>query len=170
MKLKFLFLMLVPAFVLASEGTGGETDIIPRTINFLIFAAILYYLIAEPAKNFFTGRKDQIADKLNSIQKRLKESKAKKEQALQKVEDAKANAASLIQTAKKEAEMIKERLAEDLKIEIESMIKAHNERVEIERRKMIRDTVAQVLDEIFEDGAVAFEKDDFVDIVMKKVA
>ena len=62
-------MILAPVLLLASSAQGsGVTDIIPRTINFLIFAAILYYLIAQPAKEFYLSRKGDIANRLDSIQ------------------------------------------------------------------------------------------------------
>jgi F-type H+-transporting ATPase subunit b len=50
MKKFLLFLAGVLAF--ASEGSG-HTDIIPRTINFIIFVAILWYLVGDKVKRFF---------------------------------------------------------------------------------------------------------------------
>lgn len=58
MKLKYFLLILAPVILLGSDAAAkAGTDIIPRTINFLIFASILYYLIADAAKNFYFGRK-----------------------------------------------------------------------------------------------------------------
>jgi len=69
MKKIILFLILIlPVVIFASGENGAEhgTDIIPRTINFFIFAGIIYYLAAKPIKDFFTGRSNSIADQLNS--------------------------------------------------------------------------------------------------------
>jgi len=65
MKMKnvvIIIALLLPAILLASGDagryealTGRATDFIPRIFNFLIFAGILYYLLASPIKNFFTG-------------------------------------------------------------------------------------------------------------------
>ena len=75
--MKHIFLMAMIAVVtFASEHAPVaevETDIIQRTVNFLIFAGIVYYLIAEPVKAYFTGRTQGIADELEKVQNRLKE-------------------------------------------------------------------------------------------------
>ena len=63
----------------------GGYDIVPRTINFIIFAAILYYLIANPVKNAYKGRIEGIAARLDNIEQKLKESKAKKDDAIKRV-------------------------------------------------------------------------------------
>ena len=171
MILRYLPLFLVPAVAFASGGGGsGEYDILPRAINFAIFFGILYYLIAEPAKAFYNDRLNGIAERLESIQQKLKESKAKKEEAVNHVEEAKANAKALVKTAKKEAEILSSKLAADLRFELENLDKSHNETIEIERRRMTRSVVAEVLDEMFEGDAIAIDRNEFVNIVLKKVA
>lgn len=44
--------LLASAALFASEGSHGQTDIIPRAVNFLIFAALVYYLLADKVKAF----------------------------------------------------------------------------------------------------------------------
>ncbi|MDD3342858.1 MAG: F0F1 ATP synthase subunit B [Sulfurospirillaceae bacterium] len=171
MKLKYVLLMFTPVLLLASEAGGhGATDIIPRTINFLIFAAILYYLIAEPAKQFYLGRKSNIATKLDSIQVKLRESSNKKESAQQKVEEAKASARVLIETAKKEAILLSEKIAADVSVEIDNLEKAFNDKVSIEKRKMTRSVVSEILDDMFKEGSISLDQNEIVKIVNKKVA
>ncbi|MDN5377659.1 MAG: F-type H+-transporting ATPase subunit b [Sulfurospirillum sp.] len=171
MKLRYILLMITPALLLASGGSeGGPTDILPRTINFAIFAAIMYYLVAEPAKNFYFSRKAGIAEKLDSIQSKLKESNNAKEKAQKKVEEAKANAKSLIETSKKEAQLLSEKIIKETQNELANLDKAFQERTEIERRKMTREVVNNVLDQLFDGGSIALDKEELVTIVMKKVA
>jgi len=76
-KIVLFSLLILPAIALASAGesegsrylaqTGRETDFWPRVVNFTIFAALLYYLIANPIKNFFQERRESIANKLKQI-------------------------------------------------------------------------------------------------------
>lgn len=170
MKLRYLLLMITPALLFAGGGAVGDTDIIPRAINFIIFASILYYLLAEPAKNFYNDRKSGIADRLSSIQDKLKESNGAKEAAQRKVDEAKANAKSLIETSKKEAQLLAEKVAKETEFELQNLDKAFSEKTEIERRKMARDVVNSVLDQMFDGEAIALDKEELVNIVMKKVA
>lgn len=169
-KIGYFLLMLAPAMLLASGGGSGATDIFPRTINFFIFAAILYYLIAEPAKQFYRSRKGDIANRLDSIQVKLRESHGKKDLALQKVEEAKANARILVETAKKEAALLSERILTETDAEIENLEKALHDKMAIERRKMTRAVVSEILDEMFQEGSISLDKDEIVKIVNKKVA
>ena len=164
----FLLLLAVPGALLASSG--AEYDIVPRANNFAIFAAILYYLIAEPFKGLYFKRLNTIAEKLDSIQIKLKESKSNKEEAILKVEEAKSSAKSIKKVAKKEVETLKKRFEEDLAKELESMEKSHSEQIEIERRRMTREVVSEVLNEIFEEDVISIDQEKFVSIVLKKVA
>ena len=171
MRLHYLLWIAAPVLAFASDAAqGGATDIIPRTVNFLIFASILYYLVAGAAKNFYFGRKDTIAHKLDSIQMKLKESNSKKESALQKVEEAKATARALVETAKKEAVLLSDKIAADAEQEIENLEKALHDKVSIEERKMQRNAVNEVLDELFKEGSIAIDHNEMVKIINKKVA
>ena len=103
MKIKILFFLALPFLAYASEHGGTNYDIVERTLNFLLFFAILVYFAAKPLKALYQSRIDRIANKLESIQEKLRESKAKKDDVLKRVEEAKQNANALIETAKKEA-------------------------------------------------------------------
>ena len=169
MKLRYMLLLLSPALLLASGG-GGETDIIPRAINFAIFASIMYYLLADHVKNAYKGRIAGIADSLDSIQVKVKESIAAKDAAQAKVEEAKANALSLIETSKKEAQLLSEKVLNDTDVELQNLEKSFKEKTDIEKRIMARDVVTGVLDDMFDKDAISIDKEELVKIVMKKVA
>ena len=90
-KIALLSLILIPAVVLASSGeaettryfaqTGRETDYWPRVVNFTIFAALMYYLLAGPLKKFFKDRKEGIASSLREIEEKLQAAKDEKKEA-----------------------------------------------------------------------------------------
>lgn len=171
MKKSYFLLLLAPIALFASEGvSAGSTDIFPRTVNFLIFVAILYYYVAANLKEWYFGRKNEIATKLDSIQVKLKESNSKKEVALAKVEEAKVNAKNLIETAKKEAVLLSEKITQEADHEIENLEKVFQDRISIERRKMQRVIISEVLDEMFKEGSISLDNDEVVNIVNKKVA
>jgi len=171
-KLLCVVLLILPIFVYASGASEGSesTDIIPRTVNFLIFAAILYYFVANPIKDFFTGRKNSIASRLNSIQEKLKESSNQKTQAKELVEKAKIEAKSIMEVGKDETELLKAKILENLKMDMENLEKGFDDQTSIEQRKMTRAAILEVLDEVFAKDSLSLEKDELLDIVMKKVA
>ena len=169
MKIKYLLFLILPAYSFASGG-DGETDFVPRVVNFLIFFGILYYLLADLIKNFFSGRIQGIADELENIQKKLKESQSAKVSAVESVGDAKLHAKEIIETAKGEAKILAQKIQDDAVNEISNIEKSHSERIEIEERKMVREVVGEIVDDIFEDGSVSLNRDDFVNLVLKKAA
>jgi len=135
----------------------GGYDIVPRTINFIVFAAILYYFIANPIKNAYKGRIAGIAARLDNIEQKLKDSKAKKDDALRRVEEAKANAAGLVETARKEAVLISERIKEETRQEVANLEKSFQDQKEFEKRRMVKSVVGEILNEIKGDFGI-FDK------------
>lgn len=169
MKLKWLLLLIVSGGTLfGSDGVG--TDIIPRTVNFIIFIAIIYYLLADFIKNFFKKRRDEIASKLNSVQTKVKESKKRREEAALKIKDAERVAEEIISTSKKEALIISENYDKSLKFDLEILDKQHKEQIELESRKMKKVVVNETLKEMFEDDGVAINEKEFVNIILKRVS
>lgn len=171
-KLVLMAAFFLPAVVLASghEVSSGGTDFVPRLVNFIIFAAIIYYFVAEPIKNFFTGRSAEIAGKLEEVQNRLKETKKAKEEAVAAYEAAQKTAEEIIESAKKESQLLAKKFDEQLQAELENLEKAQKEKMEIEKRQMVRKTVSEVLSELFKGDAIAMDEKKFVNLIMKKVA
>ena len=168
MNLKWLLLLVVSSGILF--GSDGETDIIPRTVNFIIFVAIIYYLLADFTKNFFKKRREEIASKLNSVQTKVKESKKRREEATLKVKEAGRVAEEIVATAKKEALIISENFDKSLEFDLEILDKQHQEQIELESRKMKRVVVSEVLKEMFEDDGIAINEREFVNIILKRVS
>jgi len=171
-KLLWMAAFAIPAALMASghEAAEGGTDFVPRLVNFIIFVGILWYFVAEPVKNFFTGRTAEIAERLEEVQRRLKETKKAKEDAEAAYEQALKTAEEIIEAAKKESQLLAKKLDEQLKAELENLEKLQSEKMEVEKRQMVRKTVAEVLDELFKGDAIGMDEKKFVNLIMKKVA
>ena len=170
MKILTFLVMLLPVFLFASEEASEGTDIVARTINFLIFAGILYYLIADKAKAFFTDRTKGIADKLSSLQSKVEETKQQKQEASAKLASSEEEAKELISLAKKEAELQIEKLKESSKQDIENLEKSYESKKEVLTKKATSEVVSEIMNELFSDKGVALSEDDLVNIINKKVA
>ena len=172
--MKHIFLMAMIAVVtFASEHAPVaevETDIIQRTVNFLIFAGIVYYLIAEPVKAYFTGRTQGIADELEKVQNRLKESKAAKEAANAKIDEAKTLAEEIMSSCKKENVIINEKMATQLEFDLSNLEKQQEDIMGLEKRQMVRNLVEEVLSDALTQDTSVLDKNVFADIILKKVA
>ncbi len=174
MKIKYLTLLLLPVVVFASgdaEGTHeGGTDFWWRLFNFVIFFGILYYLIADKIKAFFKGRGDKIAGRLSEVEEKLKEAKAEKEAAAMKAKDAESSAADLIEAAKKEADIMTDKINQALAHDKAQLEKSFEERIEIETKKMKKEVVNEVLETMFSSDSANISNDDLLNIIKKKVA
>ncbi len=171
-KLSVLAVWLLPAALFAAghEAASGGTDFVPRLVNFIIFAAIIYYFVAEPVKNFFKNRSGGIAAELEEVQNRLKAAKKAKEDAKAAYEAAQKTAEEIIESAKKESQLLAKKLDEQLHAELENLEKLQEEKMEVEKRQMVRKTVSEVLSELFKGDAIAMDEKKFVNLIMKKVA
>jgi len=166
-----LVLMLCSGFVFAAGGGSfSDSDYIPRLVNFIIFAGILYYLLADAAKKFFKDRRVGIAEELEAVQDRVKKSAKDKELALEEVEMAKKKAEEIISIAKKECAVIQKNYNEALADELHSIEKQYNDIMTLEKRRVEREVATSVISELFDDSSKDMDKDAYVNIVLKKVA
>lgn len=172
--MKHIFIMtMIAAVTFAAEHAEiaeVETDIVQRTVNFLIFAGIVYYLIAEPVKAYFTGRTKTIATELEKVQDRLKESKAAKEAANAKIDEAKKLAEEIMSSCKKENVIINEKMASQLEFDLTNLEKQQADIMGLDKRQMVRDLVEEVLADALTQDSSVLDKDAFAEIILKKVA
>lgn len=169
---KVLMVALLAATTLSASG-GGEhagTDILPRTINFLIFAGILWYLLATPLRNFFSGRSKEIAERLDSVQEKLRETKRMKAEAERGVEDAKAFAAELNTTTEKEKAILKSNIEAQTVRDLEVLEKQMEEKKELAERQMVKGVVETLLCDVTEKASAQLDKSKMAAIITKKVA
>lgn len=170
MKYIFLFLLSFSILLGADNVNISETDIVQRVINFVIFIAIIWYFVADKLKKMFSDRREGIVKKLQDVQDQLKEAKKSKEQALRKLEESKERALDMIATAKKEAYLITQKIDEQSRIDIEHIIKSNENLMDFEQKKMEKEVIDEILNELFKTEVCTFETADYVNILNKKVA
>lgn len=163
-----LFLFIVPVCLLSSDASS--TDIIPRTINFLIFFSLLVYFLSTHIKNFYYGRLNKIANRLEEAQSYVLEMNMKKEQAVQKLEKAKQQADSIVINAKQQADVFSKAMEEDLQKELLSLQKSYEEQKVYMQRKMKLEVVGNVVDKIFDSKETELSQDDLIKMIIKKVS
>ena len=164
-------LLFVSVSLFANEHAAeAGTDIVQRTVNFVIFAGILWYLLADPIKNFFNGRSQDIANELQKVQDRLKESKQAKEAAEGLIVDANKLAEEIVATASKEGKVLNEKILTQCDTDLENMSKQGGAGMELEQRKMVRNLVDEIMSDVLAQESSALDKDAMASIIMKKVA
>jgi len=168
---KLLFILsCVSPLVLFANDAGVETDILQRTVNFFIFIAILYYLLADKARAFFSDRTSSIQAELDKVQQVLKESEAKVEGAKAELEDAKKIALDIVKTANADTSSIKKAIEESVDNEIEYLLRSFDEKIEIETKKVKKEVVSEILEQLLSADNITISQNELANIVLKKVA
>lgn len=178
-KIVLLSLLMVPAVLLASGDaessryfaqTGRESDFWPRVINFTIFAALLYYLLANPIKNFFKGRSEGIAVQLNEIEKKLQAAKDEKKEAQNRLDESKKRAEEILADAKAEAILLAEKIANANQNDLALLDKQLEEKISLEERRSAREAIDEILSDNITTDDIMLDEAKVVEIISKKVA
>jgi len=162
--------LLTSVAVFASEGGHGQTDIMPRAVNFLIFAALAYYLLAEKLKAFFAGRSASIAKAYEEAENKIKEAKVALSEARAKKDEVSKLANELIASAKTDAITQAKKIAEHADEEIVRIKKATEDEMSMLRKKAIIDTVEEAVGEVIDKEGFGVDDKDFAKIIAKRVA
>jgi len=180
-KIILLSLLVVPAVLLASGSTDGEvsryfiqtgreSDFVPRLVNFIIFASLIYYLVANPIKGFFKGRSEGISAQLNEIEVKLQAAKDEKKEAQNRVKESEKKAEEIIHDAKAEAALLAEKIATANVEELIILEKQFAEKIALEERRSAREVIDEVLSENITNDDIMLNEEKVVEIISKKVA
>lgn len=161
---------LAPVALFASEGAETNYDIVQRTVNFIIFAGILWYLLADKIKAFFAERSLSIQAELDKVQDTLKASQEKVKDAQKKLEEAKKLATEIVEGAKADIDSVKQKVATAVDSDIANLNKNLDEMMKVETSKAKKEVVAQVLEELLSSENINLTQNELVNIVLKKVA
>ena len=164
----FTLLMLVSSAAFASGG--GESDIVARSINFVIFAAGMYYLIGDKVKAFFVDRSAGIQADLKKVQDRVAESKLAKQSGEKKVEEAKKIAADFLATSKKEGVILNEKINEQMLLDLKSIEAQQKTLLAFEQREMTSSVVEEIMNDLLSDENIPLDNEIITEIMLKKVA
>ena len=163
------------------HGHGGIDpaklpDLLWRTVNFVIFAGILYKLAAKPIKTFFAGRKTEISTELQDletekikVQRALKEAKAQlaavaaeRDGIMQQyIAEGEAEKAKIIEKAEQTAQRLK-----DMAV---MTIEGETKKAAAELKKEIVETAVKLSEQIIKEKIVPEDQQRLVDDYLAKV-
>lgn len=169
---KFIYLaclFCIPS-ILSASGSLENSDFIERTINFVVFVAILWYFAADKIKSIFVNRSNDISRQLQSVQVALQEAKKDRDEAQKRLKDMHIRAKEIVESAKKEAMIIQQRYEEQLSKDIESMTKSFESSLEFEQRKLLQESVTNILNKLMISESANLSKDDYVNIITKRIS
>jgi len=165
-----VIMLMISTYALASDGEHAGTDIIQRTVNFVIFAGLIWYLVAEPVKNYFTSRSQGIADDLKRVQDKLNESIALKKDALAKISEAEKFAEELNKSSKKENKIINDKIMSQCDSDLEALEHHQASLIDFDQRNMVRSVVEDIVKETLAQSSDNFDKEAMANVLLKKVA
>ena len=169
-RMLLLGLALAPVALFASSEGAVETDIVQRTVNFIIFAGILWYLLADKIKAFFAERSLSIQAELDKVQDTLKASQDKVKDAQKKLEEAKKLATEIVEGAKADIDSVKQKVATAVDTDIANLNKNLEEMMKVETSKAKKEVVTEVLEELLSSENIKLTQQELANIVLKKVA
>ncbi|WP_232087261.1 F0F1 ATP synthase subunit B family protein [Helicobacter suis] len=161
--------MILSAMVAGTPMQVGQTDIVMRVLNFLLFLGILWYFTGSMLKKALLKRRSKISDKLSSLQDQRQSIKEEKEQALSTLEQAKQQASQIVSSAKQEAYLLTQKYDQQSKIVIEKLIKNYRSMQEKEEEKMQEEAIAEVLDTLFNASETALSVPVYMRLIHQKV-
>ncbi|MCQ2626170.1 F0F1 ATP synthase subunit B [Helicobacter pylori] len=170
----FVVKMVLGFLILLSPlcATGldiSQTDIIERSLNFLLFAGILWYFLAKKLRSFLRSKSLEISKRLEEIQAQLKVSKENKKKLLKELEQAKEKAELIISDANKEAYTITQKYELQTKMDVENLIKNSKALMDLEVKKIKRELVESVFKDLIESKKVSFNVQDCVNILKQRL-
>jgi F-type H+-transporting ATPase subunit b len=167
--------LLVPSLVLASGAEYHDvsmfnSDFFYRVLNFSVFLGILYYLAANPIKEFFEGRSKKIATQLEEIEAKLQALENERLAAEESVIKAQEKAKSILSDAEQEAKILSENILKKNELLLSILEKKAVEKQELEVKKATRKTINAVLDEGITTDDITVDETKVVSLISNKVA
>jgi F-type H+-transporting ATPase subunit b len=161
---------MISTYALASDADHAGTDIVQRTVNFIIFAGLIWYLVAEPVKNYFSSRSQAIADDLKRVQEKLNESITLKKDALAKISEAEKFVEELHKSSKKENKIVNDKIMLQCDSELKALEKQQASLIDFDQRNMVRSVVEDIVKETLKQSSDNFDKEAMANVLLKKVA
>jgi F-type H+-transporting ATPase subunit b len=174
-KIALVLAFLLPIVAMASgtehhEVSMSNSDFYYRVLNFAIFAGLVYYLVANPIRDFFKGRSADIQNQLNEIKAKLEDSKNEAKLAQENLVKAEERAKEIVEDAKVEAKILVENIAKKNDEAIASLEKHLEEKMEVEKSKMVKTTIKELLESGIDSSDIAIDNSKVVSLISKKVA
>src|SRR4030042_2226068 len=167
----------------ASEagGHGGISpekiqDMIWRTVNFVVFAAILIKLLAKPAKNFFAQRSQDVAQSLDDLEAKKAAAQAALKEAEARLEAVAKEREAILQQYLAEGENEKAKIldkanavAERLKEMARASIDQETKKAAQSLKEEVVDQATQLAMDLIKEKATYADQQGLVEEYLKKV-
>lgn len=140
-------MLLAPPEEPAAEDKGETRELIFKTINFLILAGALAYLLRKPLADFFTQRSSEIQAGLEEGRKALAESQARLSAVEEKLRRLEEEIAAFKASAEREMDAERQRLRQAAESEAQKILESARARMETASRAAQLDLKRHIADQ-----------------------
>ena len=175
--------LLLAGAAVASEagGHGGISpekiqDMIWRTVNFVVFAAILIKLLAKPAKNFFAQRSQGVAQTLEDLEAKKAAAQAAVKEAEVRLDAGAKEREAILQQYLAEGENEKAKILDKANAVAERLKEMARVSIEQETKKAAQSLKEEVVDQatqlamdLIKEKATYADQQGLVEEYLKKV-
>lgn len=119
--------------------------IIAQSVNFVVVLFVLYFLLVKPLKKLMKERSENIAGGLNDAKVNAELLQKTKKEYDQVLANARAEAHTIFQEGKSEAESKKAEMIENAKKEVETMIMNGKKMLESEKAKILEEAKKEIV-------------------------
>ena len=166
----FILLAFTPIALFSSSNENIETDIVQRTVNFIIFVSIIYYLLNDKIRVFFKNRSISIKSDLNKVEELLLESVKNKEEANDKLKQSENIAKDIVLNANNQVDKIKSDTLKSIDNTIAKLEDSYNDKITFEMRRIKKEVVSELLNELLDSNNISLSDEDLSNIILKKVS
>jgi len=181
--------LLLAGVAVAAEAHGGGhaagghgitpeklQELLWRTVNFVVFAAILIKLVAKPAKKFFGQRSQDVATTLEDLEAKLAEAMAAVKAAETRLAEVAQEREKIVQQYMAEGEMEKAKIldkanmvAERIKEMAALSIQQETQKATHDLREEIVGMATQMATDMIKEKATYADQQGLVEEYLKKV-
>lgn len=123
-----------------------DLTLIAQVVNFLFLVFVLAKFAYKPLLKIMDERKNKIANDLAAAESAKAEAETVKNDYLAKLAEAKQEAQSIVEAARKNAQAAHDKIMADTKAEQEQVIAAAKETIAMEKQKAMAEVRAQVVE------------------------
>lgn len=129
-----------------------QINVLPDLPNFLlqigatlVLFFILRHFLFKPVSELLASRKEKIANEINEAKAKNEEAEALRKEYVLKIDDAKNEARSIVESSKKRGDQLREEMLSDAKKEAEDVLVKARKEIEREREKTMDGLKSEVV-------------------------
>jgi F-type H+-transporting ATPase subunit b len=145
----FVLTLVIGIFLLSAEASAADNsgnwrpvfDLVMRWLNFGIIVFILVKYARTPIKNFLLSRRQEVAQEIETVEKKKEEANKKIEDAVRMLDESAVRFARVKERIIQEGETKKQKLIEDARQESKILLESAKKKIEnqlLEAKKAIK--------------------------------